>query len=115
MWRFGIAERYAPISGSQNVGAARAYLMPVVAWRLATGFSNVELAEAFNVPLDEVVQRRVGLGRDRSWHVAPGRSAERPQKRTWSRRAVPRVASPSCVSTPPSGGGDHLIARGALR
>ena len=34
--------------------------------------SNVELAEAFNVPLHEVVQRRLAFARDRSWHVARG-------------------------------------------
>ena len=34
--------------------------------------SNVELAEAFNVPLHEVVQRRLAFVRDRSWHVARG-------------------------------------------
>jgi hypothetical protein len=50
---------------------ARALLMPEPAWRPATALSNVELAEAFNVPLDQVVQRRRDLARGGWWQLAP--------------------------------------------
>jgi hypothetical protein len=50
---------------------ARTLLMPGAAWRHATGLTNVELAEAFNVPLDQVVQRRRDLARAASWQTAP--------------------------------------------
>jgi len=45
--------------------------MPEPAWRQATALSNVELAEAFNVPLDQVVQRRRELARGGWWQLAP--------------------------------------------
>jgi hypothetical protein len=50
---------------------ARTLLMPEPAWRQATALSNVELAEAFNVPLDQVVQRRRDLARGGWWQIAP--------------------------------------------
>jgi hypothetical protein len=34
-------------------------------------FSTPELAEAFNVPLDQVVQRRGELARRGWWHLVP--------------------------------------------
>ena len=40
-------------------------------WHHAAGLSNPELAEAFNVPLDEVVQRRLELARRGWWQLAP--------------------------------------------
>jgi hypothetical protein len=49
---------------------ARTFLMPA-AWLKAAGYSNVELAEAFNVPLDQVAQRRLALARDGWWQIAP--------------------------------------------
>ena len=50
---------------------ARTLLMPASAWQHAAGFSNPELAEAFNAPLDQVVQRRVELARQGWWQLAP--------------------------------------------
>jgi hypothetical protein len=50
---------------------ARSLLMPAAAWRGAAGYSNSELAEAFNAPLDQVAVRRRALARDAWWHVAP--------------------------------------------
>jgi hypothetical protein len=50
---------------------ARRLLMPAAAWRQATGYSNAELAEAFNLPIDQVVVRRRALARDGWWHAAP--------------------------------------------
>src|SRR4051812_48478621 len=50
---------------------ARTFLMPTATWRDAAGYSNTELAEAFNVPLDQVVARRRALAQQGWWHVAP--------------------------------------------
>jgi hypothetical protein len=50
---------------------ARTLLMPTAAWQRAAGHSNAELAEAFNVPLDQVVQRRRDLARGGWWQLAP--------------------------------------------
>ena len=50
---------------------ARTLLMPTASWRHAAGLSTTELAEAFNVPLDEVVQRRLELARHGWWQLAP--------------------------------------------
>ena len=50
---------------------ARTLLMPTAAWQHAAGLSNPELAEAFNVPLDQVVQRRLELARRGWWQLAP--------------------------------------------
>jgi hypothetical protein len=50
---------------------ARTLLMPETVWRHATLLSNVELAEAFNVPLDQVVQRRRDLAHAGWWQIAP--------------------------------------------
>jgi hypothetical protein len=50
---------------------ARTLLMPAAAWQHAAGFSNPELAEAFNAPLDQVVQRRLELARRGWWQLAP--------------------------------------------
>ena len=50
---------------------ARTLLMPEAAWKPAAGYSNVELAEAFNVPLEQVAQRRTELARRGWWQVAP--------------------------------------------
>jgi hypothetical protein len=51
--------------------AARTLLMPTAAWQRASGLSNAELAEAFNVPLDQVAQRRLELARRGWWQLAP--------------------------------------------
>ena len=45
--------------------------MPAPAWLQATGYSDVELAEAFNVPLDQLVRRRRTLARLGWWQIAP--------------------------------------------
>jgi hypothetical protein len=45
--------------------------MPGLAWRRATGYSDVELAEAFNVPLEQVRRRRTELARAGWWQLAP--------------------------------------------
>jgi predicted transcriptional regulator len=50
---------------------ARTLLMPELAWRGATGYTDVELAEAFNVPLEQVGRRRTELARDGWWQLAP--------------------------------------------
>jgi hypothetical protein len=50
---------------------ARTLLMPTAAWQQAAGHNNVELAEAFNVPVDQVVQRRRELARGGWWQLAP--------------------------------------------
>ena len=50
---------------------ARTLLMPTAAWQHAAGLSNPELAEAFNVPLDQVVQRRGELAHQGWWQLAP--------------------------------------------
>ena len=50
---------------------ARTLLMPTAAWQHAAGLSNPELAEAFNVPLDQVVQRRLELASQGWWQLAP--------------------------------------------
>jgi Zn-dependent peptidase ImmA (M78 family) len=50
---------------------ARTLLMPGLAWRRATGYSDVELAEAFNVPLEQVRRRRTELARAGWWQLAP--------------------------------------------
>ena len=50
---------------------ARTLLMPGFAWRRATGYSAVELAEAFNVPLEQVRRRRSELARVGLWRLAP--------------------------------------------
>jgi hypothetical protein len=44
--------------------------MPAPAWLQATGYSNIELAEVFNVPLDQVVRRRRTLARLGWWQLA---------------------------------------------
>jgi len=49
----------------------RTLLMPSAAGRHAAGLTNTELAEAFNVPLDQVVQRRLELARQGWWQLAP--------------------------------------------
>jgi hypothetical protein len=41
------------------------------AWRRASGYSDVKLAEAFNVPLEQVPRRRAELARDGWWQLAP--------------------------------------------
>jgi Zn-dependent peptidase ImmA (M78 family) len=50
---------------------ARTLLMPEAAWRSAAGYSHAELAEAFNVPLDQVARRRAELARAGWWQLAP--------------------------------------------
>jgi hypothetical protein len=50
---------------------ARTFLMPAPAWQQATGYSNVEPAEAFNVPVDQLVRRRRTLPRLGWWQLAP--------------------------------------------
>jgi hypothetical protein len=50
---------------------ARTLLMPGPAWRRAAGYSDLELAEAFNVPLEQVRRRRTELARDGWWQLAP--------------------------------------------
>ena len=50
---------------------ARTLLMPEAAWRGAADYSSVELAEAFNVPLEQVVRRRAELARAGWWKLAP--------------------------------------------
>ena len=50
---------------------ARTLLMPEPAWRQAAGYSDVELAEAFNVPPEQVRRRRTELARSGWWRLAP--------------------------------------------
>jgi Zn-dependent peptidase ImmA (M78 family) len=50
---------------------ARTLLMPEPAWRQAAGYSDVELAEAFNVPVEQVRRRRTELARSGWWRLAP--------------------------------------------
>jgi hypothetical protein len=50
---------------------ARTLLMPELAWRRGAGYGDVELAEAFNVPLEQVRRRRTELARDGWWQLAP--------------------------------------------
>jgi hypothetical protein len=49
----------------------RTLLMPEPAWRRAAGYSDVELAEAFNVPPEQVRRRRSELARSGWWRLAP--------------------------------------------
>jgi hypothetical protein len=50
---------------------ARTLLMPEPAWQQAAGYSDIELAEAFNVPPEQVRRRRAELARSGWWHLAP--------------------------------------------
>jgi Zn-dependent peptidase ImmA (M78 family) len=50
---------------------ARTLLMPEPAWRRAAGYSDLELAEAFNVPFEQVRRRRSELARAGWWQLAP--------------------------------------------
>ena len=45
------ADSWRPYDDAVAERFARTLLMPGVAWRWAVGYSDVELAEAFNVPL----------------------------------------------------------------
>jgi hypothetical protein len=50
---------------------ARILLMPERVWRRAAGYCDLELAEAFNVPLEQVRRRRTELARAGWWQLAP--------------------------------------------
>ena len=50
--------------------------MPAAAWQHAAGLNNTELAEAFNAPLDQVVQRRLELARRAGGSSPPKRSRQ---------------------------------------
>jgi hypothetical protein len=66
--QLGTGHGYSDQAAEQG---ARTLLMPAAAWQHAAGLSNPELAEAFNVPLDQVVHRRVELARQGCWQLAP--------------------------------------------
>jgi hypothetical protein len=73
-WRASFEHRGSGVTPYDDRSAehfARTLLMPEAAWRGAAGYSNVELAEAFNVPLEQVVRRRAELARAGWWQLAP--------------------------------------------
>jgi predicted transcriptional regulator len=60
-----------PYDDTAAAGFARTRLMPEPAWRQAAGDSDVELAEVFNVPVEQVRHRRTELARSGWWQLAP--------------------------------------------
>ena len=50
---------------------ARTLLMPEPAWRQAAGYSDVELADVFKAPVEQVRRRRAELARSGWWRLAP--------------------------------------------
>ena len=86
-----------PTTTSPPNTGARAFLMPAPAWLQATGYSDVELAEAFNVPLDQVAERRLA---PRPRRVVADRPRSGPLTRRADDLALPLTPSVAWCSTP---------------
>src|SRR3954452_25620534 len=69
----------APVATTATMpssGWVRTVPMPAAAWQHADGLNNTEVAEAFNAPLDQVVQRRLELARLAGGSSPPKRSRQ---------------------------------------